>query len=329
MKAAVTGATGFIGGNLVRELLDQGASVRAVVRPGANHKAIEGLNVELAEADLLGEEEAMERAMSGCDALFHVGALYTYWPPDHSLAYRTNVEGTKKVLNAARKAGVKRAVHTSSSAAIGLPRDGAPGTEETPVDTRGLLAGYKRSKYLSEVEALKAGMSGLETVIVNPTTPVGQGDVKPTPTGRIIVDFLKQRMFGYLETGLNLIHVRDVAKGHVLAFEKGKAGHRYILGNRDMTLREIFLALAGITGLKPPKIRIPYWFALAFAHADEAIEGRLLRRAPRATTAEVRLAKKRMFFDPGKARAELGLPQTSVETGLAEAVGWFREHGYA
>ena len=328
MKAVVTGATGFIGGNLVRELLDQGAAVRAMVRPGSDHTAIEGLNVEIAEADLLGDEEAIRLAMSGCDALFHVGALYAYWPPDHSLAYRTNVEGTKKVLNAARTAGVKRAVHTSSSAAIGLPPDGAPGTEETPVDTRALLAGYKRSKYLSEVEALKAGMSGLETVIVNPTTPVGRGDVKPTPTGRIIVDFLKQRMFGYLETGLNLVHVGDVAKGHVLAFEKGKTGHRYILGNRNMTLREIFQALARITGLKPPKVRIPYWFALAFAHADEVIEGRLLRRAPRATTAEVRLAKKRMFFDPAKARAELGLPQTSVEDGLAEAVGWFREHGY-
>ncbi len=329
MKAAVTGATGFIGGNLVRELLDQGASVRAMVRPGSDQRAIEGLNVEIAEADLLGEEEPMRRALSGCDALFHVGALYAYWPPDHNLAYRTNVEGTRKILSAAGKAGVKRAVHTSSSAAIGLPRDGSPGTEETPVDTRALLAGYKRSKYLSELEALKAGMNGLETVIVNPTTPVGPGDVKPTPTGRIIVDFLKQRMFGYLETGLNLVHVGDVAKGHVLAYQKGKPGHRYILGNRNMTLREIFQTLARITGLKPPKVRIPYWLALAFSHADEVVEGRLLRRAPRATTAEVQLAKKRMFFDAAKARAELGLPQTPVDTGLAEAVGWFREHGYA
>ena len=202
-----------------------------MVRPGSDHTAIEGLNVEIAEADLLGDEEAItagdervRRALSRRRALRLLAA-------GHSLAYRTNVEGTKKVLNAARTAGVKRAVHTSSSAAIGLPQDGAPGTEETPVDTRALLAGYKRSKYLSEVEALKAGMSGLETVIVNPTTPVGRGDVKPTPTGRIIVDFLKQRMFGYLETGLNLVHVGDVAKGHVLAFEKGKTGHRYILGN--------------------------------------------------------------------------------------------------
>ena len=153
--------------------------------------------------------------------------------------------------------------------------------------------------------------------------------MKPTPTGRIIVDFLKQRMFGYLETGLNLVHVGDVAKGHVLAYEKGKPGHRYILGNRNMTLREIFQTLARITGLRPPKVRIPYWLALAFSHADEAIEGRLLRRAPWATTAEVQLAKKRMFFDPAKARAELGLPQTPVDDGLAEAVGWFREHGYA
>ena len=328
MKAAVTGATGFIGGNLVRELLDQGASVRAMVRPGSDHTAIEGLNVEIAEADLLGEEEPMRRALSGCDALFHVGALYAYWPPDHGLAYRTNVEGTKKILSAATKAGVKRVVHTSSSAAIGLPKDGSPGTEETPVDTRQLLAGYKRSKYLSELEALKAGINGLETVIVNPTTPVGPGDVKPTPTGRIIVDFLKQRMFGYLETGLNLVHVGDVAKGHVLAYEKGKPGHRYILGNRNMTLREIFQTLARITGLRPPKVRIPYWVALAFAYADEMVEGRLLRRTPRATTAEVQLARKRMFFDPAKSRAELGLPQTPVDDGLAEAVGWFREHGY-
>ena len=329
MRAVVTGATGFIGGNLVRELVDQGAIVRAMARPGSDRKAIEGLNVEVAEADLLGSEDAMRRALSGCDALFHVGALYSYWPPDHGLAYRTNVEGTKKILDAARQEGVKRAVFTSSSAAIGLPKDGSPGTEETPVDTRALLAGYKRSKYLAEVEAVKAQFEGLETVIVNPTTPVGPGDVKPTPTGRIIVDFLKQRMFGYLETGLNLVHVRDVVKGHVLAFEKGKPGHRYILGNRNMTLHEIFHSLARITGLAPPKIRIPYWFAIAFAQVDEVIEGRLLRRTPRATSAEVKLAKKRMFFDASKAQTELGLPQTPVEEGLAEAVGWFREHGYA
>lgn len=328
MRAVVTGATGFIGGNLVRELLNKGAKVRAMVRPGSDRKAIEELEVEVADADLLANEEDMRRAMAGCDVLFHVGAYYSYWPPNHRLFYRTNVEGTKKVLNAARQEGLKRAVYTSSSSAIGLPRDGTPGDEETPVDTRALVAGYKRSKYLAEVEALKAQLGGLETIIVNPTTPVGPGDVKPTPTGRIIVDFLKQRMFAYLETGLNLIHVRDVVAGHIMAMEKGKPGHRYILGNRNMTLLEIFQLLARITGLKPPSVRVPYWLAAAFARVDELVEGHLLGRTPMATVAEVRLAKTKMFFNTTKARTELYLPQTPVEEGLAEAVQWFREHGY-
>jgi dihydroflavonol-4-reductase len=328
MKALVTGATGFIGGNLVRELLGDGAQVRVLARPGSDRTVLEDLNVEVAEGDVT-DPASLRPAVEGCDAVFHVAAWYAYWPRDHQRAYRVNVEGTTNVLRVAAEKGVQRVVHTSSVSTVGLETGGSPADENTTLDPRHLAAGYKRSKYEAEQEALRAHRDGLPVVIVNPSAPVGGWDPKPTPTGRVIVDFLKGRMFGYLNTGLNVVHVRDVARGHILALEKGKPGERYILGNRNMSLQEIFETLGRIAGRRPPRLQVPYWAALGFAHMDEAIEGRLLRRTPRATVTEVRLAKRKMYFSAEKAVRELGLPQTPVEEAFADAVGWFRQHGYA
>ena len=328
MKALVTGATGFIGSNLVRELLAQGVHVRALARPGGDRRAIEQLSVEVMEGDLLNVE-SLRTALEGCDALFHVAALYSYWPSGGEDIYRVNVEGTRNVLRVATEQGVKKAVYTSSSATMGLAKGEGEANEETPMDPRNLLRGYKESKYLGELEALKANMDGLPVVIVNPTAPIGPWDVKPTPTGRIVLDFLKGKMFGYLNTGLNVIHVGDVAKGHILAWEKGRPGHRYILGNRNMSLREMFAMIGSLIGKPAPRWRVPYAVALAFAYANEAILGRLLRRQPMATVNEVKLSRKHMYFSVQKARRELDLPQTPVEEAFSDAVGWFRSHGYA
>ena len=327
MKALVTGATGFIGSNLVRALLDDGAQVRGLARPGSDRQALEGLSVDIAEGDLL-DVASLRRAVAGCDTLFHVAALYAYWPPDRDLFYRVNVEGTRNVLEAARDAGVQRTVFTSSSATIGPANGTRPASEEKLAKTGDLLKGYKESKYLAEQEAIKANAAGFPVVVVNPTAPMGPWDVKPTPTGRIVRDFLLGKMFGYVDTGLNVVHVRDVARGHILAAEKGTPGQRYILGNRNMALREIFQALGTIAGRRPPRLRVPYALALAFAHLDELVEGRMARRTPRATVAEVKLSRKPMYFDASRAVQELGMPQTSVEEALSDAVDWFRDHAH-
>ncbi len=327
MKALVTGATGFIGSNVVRELLAGGAAVRALARPKSDRRAIEGLSIDVADGDLL-DKASLAKAMAGCDTVFHVGALYAFWPPNHKLIYRTNVEGTRNVLEAARERGVQQVVHTSSCSTVGIRKDKRPADETTPIGKDDRITGYKDSKYLAEQEALRFAKEGMRVVVVNPTTPIGAWDVKPTPTGRIVVDFLKGRMFGYMHTGLNIVHVRDVARGHILAAEKGKTGERYLLGNRNMTLREVFAALGKIAGRKPPKLRIPYAAALAFAYADEMIEGRLLRRRPTAAVGEVRLSRKHMYFDGSKAVRELGMPQTPVDEALKDAVEWFKRYGY-
>ncbi len=328
MKALVTGATGFIGGNLVRELLGDGAQVRALVRPGSDRTVLEDLDVEVAEGDVT-DPDSLRPAAEGRDAVFHVAAWYAYWPPDRRRAHRVNVEGTVNVLRAAVEQGVRRVVHTSSVSTVGIGANGAPADERATLDPRHLQAGYKRSKYEAEQEALRAHREGLPVVIVNPSAPVGAWDPKPTPTGRVIVDFLKGRMFGYLNTGLNVVHVRDVARGHILALEKGRPGERYILGNRNMSLRAIFQMLGSIAGRRPPRLRVPYWAALSFAHLDEMFEGRMMRRTPRATVTEVRLARRPMYFDAAKAVRELGLPQTPVEDAFTDAVAWFRKRGYA
>jgi len=327
MKALVTGATGFIGGNLVQELLRQGFQVRALVKPNNSLHNLAGLEVELVYGDVR-DRSSLRPALRGCDVLFHLAACYHLWVPDPRLMYEVNVGGTRNVLSAALEEGVERAVYTSTAATVGIPSDGRPGTEETPMDPRDLVGHYKRSKYQAEQEALRICSQGLPLVIVNPTTPVGPGDIRPTPTGKIILDFLRGRMLAYVDTGLNLIDVEDVAKGHLLALERGRIGERYILGHRNLTLQEVFHMLEEVSGIRAPKHRLPLWLALGIAYVDEFIEGRLFRTTPWVPVVGVKMAAKPMYFDASKAVRELGLPQSPIEEALAKAVRWFRAHGY-
>lgn len=326
MDALVTGGTGFVGSNVVRELLRAGQTVRVLLRPQSNRSVLEGCQVELAEGDIL-ETGALRKAVAGCRVVYHVAADYRLWVPDPTALYRTNVEGTRHVLTAAAEAGAERVVHTSTVGALGIPPDGRPGIETTPVSLSDMVGHYKRSKYLAERVAEEFAFRGLPVVIVNPSAPVGPWDVKPTPTGKMIVDFLKGKMFAYLATGLNLVHVRDVARGHLLAAERGKAGEKYILGNRNCTLVEIFQILSRITGLPAPKLRVPYALAWLGALATEGW-ARLSGEAPEVPLTAVRMAAKRMFFSPEKAIRELGLPQSPIEEALREAVEWFAGRGF-
>ena len=327
IDALVTGGTGFVGANLIRELLAEGSTVRALARKGSDQRALNGLTVELAEGDLR-DPTSLRRALGGVRCLYHVAADYRLWVPDPEALYRTNVEGTRALFEAALDAGVERVVYTSSVGALGIPDDGAPGTEETPVNLDAMVGHYKRSKFLAERVAEEFAGKGLPVVIVNPSTPIGPWDVKPTPTGQMIVDFLKGRMLGYLETGLNLVHVKDVARGHMLAAERGRVGEKYILGNQNLSLKEIFEILARLTGRPAPRHRIPYRVAFAAAFCAEGW-ARLSRRPPRVALTGVRMAKKRMYFSPEKAIRELKFPQTPVEDALRDAVAWFRRYGYA
>ena len=327
MTALVTGGTGFVGAHLVRVLLHKGESVRCLVRPGSDRRNLAGLPVEVAEGDITDPVAAV-RAVRGCDTVFHVAAAYQLWVPDPAPMYRANVGGTRTVLTAAGEAGARRIVYTSTVGALGNPGDGRPGTETTPVTLADMVGHYKRSKFLAEQEALRLARSGLPVVIVNPTAPVGAYDVKPTPTGQMIVDFLRGRMRGVLRTGLNLVAASDVAAGHLLAAERGKVGHRYILGHANLMPQEIFAILARLTGIPAPRLRVPYVVAVAAAAASEGLS-RLTGRPPRIPLTGVRMARKVMFFDAGKAVRELGLPQTPVEGALREAVDWFTAHGYA
>lgn len=328
MKALVTGATGFIGANLARELLKQGYSVKALVREGSNRRNIDGLNIEVVHGDLR-EKESLNKALKGCDALFHVAASYTLWASNPRAIYETNVNGTENILTAARDKGVRKVVYTSTESTIGINHNGSLGTEEaeTPLDK--LPCHYKKSKLMAERLALKMCHEGLPLVVVNPTTPVGALDVKPTPTGKIIVDFLNHRMPAYVNTGLNLVDVEDVAKGHILAVEKGRIGEKYILGNRNLTFREILGILEKITGIKAPGARMPIWLALGAAYMDEFFCGSVLKKYPRIPVAGVKAARKFRHFDCSKAVNELGLPQTPIEEALDKAVRWFRQNGYA
>lgn len=324
--ALVTGGTGFVGANLVRELLRDGATVRVLARPGSDRRALTGLAVEIAEGDLT-VPASLRLAVAGVPLVFHLAADYRLWAPDPQTLFRTNVDGTRAVLQAAADAGVKRIVYTSTVGALGIPKDGTPGTEDTPVTLADMVGAYKASKFLAEQAALELARAGAPVVVVNPSAPVGPWDVKPTPTGQMIVDFVRGRMFASLDTGLNLVHVRDVARGHILAAAHGRLGAKYILGHANVSLMGIFVMLADITGLRPPRLRIPYpvaWLAAA------GMEGaaRLRRRAPRVPLTAVRMARKRMYFSPAKAVRELGLPQTDVRDALSEAVHWFSEHGY-
>jgi dihydroflavonol-4-reductase len=327
MRAFVTGATGFLGSHVARVLADQGADLRLLVRPTSNLRNLEGLKAETVTGDLR-DAASLEKAMSGCDTVFHVAADYRLWVRDPGEMYRSNVDGTRAILEAARKTGVRRVVHTSSVATIGFTANGHPANEDSPVSLADMIGPYKRSKFMAEQIAMEAGRSGMHVVTVNPTTPVGENDVKPTPTGRMVVDFLKRKFPAYVETGLNLVDARECAQGHVAALEKGRPGERYILGGENLTLKQLLDKLGGITGLPSPQVKLPYIFAFAAGVIDEAITGRILKREPRATVDMARMGKKKMFASSGKAERELGWKMVPVEDALRRAVEWFRANGY-
>ncbi len=324
----VTGGTGFVGAAVVRHLVAAGHRVRAIVRRGSDRRLLAGLPAELVEGDLV-DASSLSRALRGCGQLFHVAAFYSLWARDRRLFYDINLEGTHRILRSAADAGVARVVYTSTVGALGIPPGGEAGTEETRVSLADMAGDYKRSKFLAEEVARGFARQGLPVVIVNPSTPVGPGDIKPTPTGQMIVDFLRGRMWAYLETGLNLVDVEDVAAGHLLAAQRGRVGERYILGGRNLTLREIFELLGRITGIRPPRLKVSAGLVLPVARISEWIADHLTGRPPLVPVDAVRMAKKTMFFDCSKAIRELGLPQSPVEEALARAVHWFRENGYA
>lgn len=328
MKALVTGSAGFIGAAVVRALTAAGVEVRALVRPTSDLRNLGKLKVQLVQGHL-GDPDSLRRALAGCRQLYHVAAHYALWARDPAIFYDINVTGTRTLLAIAQELGVERVVYTSSVSAVGIPRGGGPGTEETPVSLDQMIGHYKRSKYLAEQEALTFARAGLPVVIVNPSAPIGEGDIKPTPTGQMILDYMKGRMWGYLETGLNLIDVDDVAVGHLLAMERGQVGERYILANRNMSLLEIFEILSGLTGIKAPRLKLPQQVVLPLAVLNHWLAEYLTHRPPRIPLDGVRMAKHRMHYDNSKAIRELGLPQTPIETALEKAVNWFRTHGYA
>ncbi len=323
MRTFVTGATGFIGSSVARVLLKAGCHVRALVRSGADERAIAGLPIERIVGDVR-DAESVRAAMHGCQHVYHVAALYTYWTHCPADIYNTNVTGTRNVLAAAQAEGVERVVYTSSVATLGLPADGSPANEDTSATLADMIGDYKRSKFLAEQIALDFAKQGLPLVIVNPSTPIGARDVKPTPTGRIVLDYITGRMPAYVDTGLNIVDVNDVAVGHWLAAQKGQAGRRYILGNRNMTMKEILQALAQICGRPAPRVRLPLWAATLFAYGDTALGHLLPAHIPRATLDTVRLAHKQMFFDSSRAVRELGLPQSDPYEALRQAVDWFQ-----
>lgn len=327
MKALVTGATGFVGGAVVRALVDRGIDVRVLARAGADLQNIQNLAVERVEGDLR-DPVSLRRSLTGCGQLYHVAAHYALWAKDPSIFYDVNVTGTKNLLEAARDVGVKRIVYCSTIGAIGIPPSGGLGTEETPVSLEQMAGHYKRSKYLAEQEVLKLAKAGLPVIIVNPSAPVGAGDVKPTPTGQVIVDFMKGRMPAYIETGMNIVDVDDVAAGHLLAMERGGIGERYILGNANLMLREVFEILSRLTGVKAPTIKLPRLAILPLAYANLWIAN-LTGHPPRIPLEGVKMAKYKMHYDCSKAVRELGIPHTPPEVALEKAVRWFRDHKYA
>ena len=329
MKVLVTGATGFIGGNLARQLWQRGFDVKALVRPGSNTLTIDDTGISQIPGDIL-DADSVARAMKGCQAVFHCAAVYSFWSKRPDLVHKTNVEGTSIVLQAARQAEVDRVVHTSTVSTIGLHHEGldASANEDTPLDPARLVGHYKKSKYRAERLALDMAREGLPVVVVNPTAPVGPWDVKPTPTGGIILDFMRGRIPGYLDTGMNLVDVEDVAAGHISAMEVGEPGQRYILGNRNVHLKDMFRMLQDVTGRTAPKWRLPYWLALGAGYVDQAVEGSLLGRQPRVPLEGLKIAKHPMYVSADKAVRQLGQPQQPIEAALEKAVRWFTDHNY-
>ena len=327
MLAFVTGATGFVGSHVARVLAEQGAELRLLVRSSSHPKNIQGLKAERVVGDLR-DPASLEKAMAGCDAVFHVAADYRLWVRDPEQMYRANVEGTRNILQATRNNRVRRVVYTSSVATMGFTSNGRPADENSPVSLDNMIGHYKRSKFMAEQVAMQAARSGMDVVIVNPTTPVGEQDIKPTPTGRIIVDFLKRKFPAYVDTGLNLVDVSACSHGHVAALEKGRSGERYILGGENLTLKQFLDKLAAITGLASPKVRVPYLVALATGVVDEMVTGHILRREPRVTIDAVRMGRKKMFASSAKAERELGWKTVPVEDALRRAVEWFQANRY-
>jgi len=327
MKALVTGASGFVGGAVARTLVQAGIDVRVIARRGSDPHNYARLSVEAVDGDLRNRN-SLRRALAGCQQLYHIAAHYALWAKDPSIFYDVNVTGTRTLLEIARNVGIERIVYCSTIGAIGLPPGGGLGTEETAVSLDQMVGHYKRSKYLAEQEVLKLAREGLPVVIVNPSAPVGVGDVRPTPTGQIIVDFMKGRMPAYIETGMNIVDVDDVAAGHLLAMQKGRIGERYILGNQNLMLREVFEILGRLTGVKPPSVKLPRLAVLPLAYLNEWTAN-LTGKPPRIPLAGVKMAKYKMHYDCRKAIKELGLPQTPPEVALEKAVRWFREHKYA
>lgn len=328
MKAFVTGATGFLGFHVARVLAEQGADLRLLVRSTSNVKNLEDLNCETVCGDLR-DSNSLDKAMAGCDVVFHVAADYRLWVRDPAEMYCSNVEGTRSILEAARKSRVRCVVYTSSVATIGFTGNGRLADEDSPVSLADMIGHYKRSKFMAEQIAMEAGRQGMRVVTVNPTTPVGEHDVKPTPTGRIVVDFLKGKFPAYVETGLNLVDVRECARGHVAAMEKGKTGERYILGGENLTLKQILDQLGAIAQLPSPRVKLPYFVAYAAGLVDQNFSGRLLGREPRATVETVRMGRKKMWASSGKAERELGWKIIPAEDALRRSVEWFRANGYA
>jgi dihydroflavonol-4-reductase len=313
---------------VTRVLAERGADLRLLVRTTSNLKNLEGLKAETATGDLR-DSVSLEKAMAGCEVVFHVAADYRLWVRDPAEMYRSNVEGTRAILAAARKHALRCVIYTSSVATMGFTGNGHPADEDSPVSLADMIGHYKRSKFIAEQVALEAGRGGMRVVTVNPTTPVGEQDIKPTPTGRIVVDFLKRKFPAYVETGLNLVDVRECALGHVAALEKGKSGERYILGGENLTLKQILNKLGAIAGLPSPKLKLPYFVAYAAGAVDETVSGRLLGREPRATVETVRMGKKKMWASSGKAERELGWKTMPADGALRRAVEWFRANGYA
>jgi dihydroflavonol-4-reductase len=327
MKAFVTGATGFVGSHVAELLQEQGAELRLLVRPGARTDNIDFLRADRVPGDLR-DFESLRRGMSGCDVVFHVAADYRLWVPQPDPMYRVNVDGTLAILDAARQENVKRIVYTSSVATMGFLSDGSVVNENTPVNLSHMIGHYKRSKFMAEQAVLAAGRGGAPVVVVNPTTPIGERDIKPTPTGRIIVDFLNRNFPAYVDTGLNLADVREVARGHLLAMEKARPGERYILGGENLTLKQILDRLSAIAGIPAPTMQVPHAIAMSYAAFDQFVTGTIRGKEPRATLEAVRMGRKKMFASSEKAERELGYRTIKVDGALQRACTWFRQHGY-
>ena len=328
MKLFLTGATGFVGSHVARAAAAQGADLRLLVRKSSNLAGIEGIAAELVTGDLARPRE-LSSALSGCNAVLHVAADYRLWVRNPDAMYAANVGGTAELLRLAREAGVPRFVYTSSVATMGFRSDGSVANENSPVAIAAMVGHYKRSKFLAEQEAIRAAQLGQQVVILNPTTPIGTGDSKPTPTGRIVVDFLNRKFPAYVDTGLNLVDVEEIARVHLAALTLGRFGERYILGGENLTLKQILDRMAAITGLPSPSVRVPHRVAMAFAFFDENFNGRFRGREPRATVEAVRMGKKKMFASSAKAEAELGFRVLPVDHALRSAIEWFRAHGFA